>query len=173
MNRRTSTLTAVVLALVLSRLVPHPWNVSPLTAAALFSGARFERRWLAFGVPLGALLLSDMILGFYRWMPAVYGAFALVVLLGRGLLGRRSAVSVALATIGSSALFFVVTNAAVWLEGALYPRTVAGLAACFAAAVPFFQHTLLGDAFFSAVLFVGLDVAERRIPALAPAVMAR
>ena len=65
--RLTVLLSAIVAAAAL-RLVPHPPNFTPIGAMALFSGAYFGRRWLAFAAPLGALLLSDAVLGFYAGM---------------------------------------------------------------------------------------------------------
>jgi hypothetical protein len=61
-------------------------------------------------------------------------------------------------------VFFVVTNAACWALS--YPRTVAGLATCYVAAIPFFRNTLVGDGFYAAVLFASLVLAERLVPAI-------
>jgi hypothetical protein len=100
-------------------------------------------------------------------MAAVYAAFALVVVLGRWLLRRRrSGPRVAGAAVVASILFFLVSNFGVWLGGALYPRTLEGLAACYVAAIPFFGATLLGDVVYAAALFGGLALVERRVPAL-------
>jgi hypothetical protein len=70
------------------------------------------------------------------------------------------------ASLAASVLFFVVTNFAVWAMGSMYPKSAGGLLACYVAAIPFFGNTLLGDAFFTAVLFGGLALAEWRIPAV-------
>jgi hypothetical protein len=53
-----------------------------------------------------------------------------------------------------------------WLFSGFYPLTAAGLAACFVAAVPFFQNSLAGDLVFSALLFGGWAIAERSFPLL-------
>jgi hypothetical protein len=115
----------------------------------------------AFAVPLGALLASDLSLGFHDQMPAVYLAFGLTVGLGRMLRPRRRVAPVALATLAASLLFFVLTNFGVWATGSLYPTTFEGLLACYVAAVPFFRNTLLGDVLYSAALFGGLALLER------------
>jgi uncharacterized protein DUF6580 len=52
--------------------------------------------------------------------------------------------------------FFGVTNFGVWAFGSLFPKTAAGLLACYVAAIPFFKNTLVGDAIYTAVLFGGL-----------------
>ncbi|HRO68181.1 MAG TPA: hypothetical protein PL182_11500, partial [Pseudobdellovibrionaceae bacterium] len=78
MKTRIFAILAVVVLAVFSRLLPHPWNWTAVGAAALFAGAKFERLSLALIVPLTALLLSDLVLGFHPTMPFVYGAFALI-----------------------------------------------------------------------------------------------
>src|ERR1700761_7102838 len=88
---RLITLIGMVLAAMATRLVPHPWNLTSVAAVALFAGAYLEDRRLAFAVPLAALLLSDLVLGFYSGMAAVYLSFALIVGLGLWLRQRRSA----------------------------------------------------------------------------------
>lgn len=172
MTANSARLTAIVAAILfaaLLRLVPHPPNFTPIGAIGLFAGAYLGRNAAAFAIPLGALLLSDLVLGFHATMIFVYAGAALAVLVGWTLSGRVSPLSVAAGALVSSILFFVVTNAGVWLVGGLYPHTFAGLAACFVAAVPFFQNTLAGDLFFSALLFGGFALLERSVPRLQPA----
>ena len=129
---------------------------------AIFGGACFADRRLALLIPLAAMFLSDLAIGFHILVPVVYGSFALNVLLGRWLRARRTVLSTAAVTLAGSLQFFTVTNFACWV--AFYPHTAEGLLECYVAAIPFFQNTLLGDAFFVAVLFGGLAVAERVWP---------
>ena len=171
---RFATLTVLVMAAAATRLLPHPVNFAPIAAIALFSGATFERRWQAILVPFAAMFLSDCGLqvahhyglthswGFHSGWWAVYGTYALTVGIGFLLRGRRRPILIALATVSSSVLFFVVSNFAVWADGTLYPLTREGLLQCYIAALPFFPNTLLGDAFFSAALFGFLALAEAR-----------
>jgi len=163
---RFLALAGMILAAAASRLIPHPPNVASITAVALFAGAYFTDRRLAFLVPLSALFLSDLVLGPYSHMEVVYGSFALVVCVGLWLQRRRKAPAIAGAALASSTLFFLVTNFGVWAFGSLYPNTMAGLLACYVAAIPFFQNTLLGDALYTAVLFCGFALAERVFPRL-------
>jgi hypothetical protein len=99
-------------------------------------------------------------------MGIVYGCFALIVCIGLRLHRQRTPLRIAGSALLSSVLFFVITNFGVWAFGSLYPKTVAGLIVCYAAAVPFFQNTLVGDALYTAALFGGFALAERWIPAL-------
>ena len=167
MNARILTLLTAILAAAALRLVPHPPNFTPIGAMALFSGAYLGRRGaVALVAPLGALFLSDLVLGFYRGMPTVYFSVALIVIIGWMALRRVSPIRVGGAAIASSVLFFVLTNFGMWLSSGFYPRTLAGLEACYVAAIPFFQNTVAGDLFYAAVLFGGFALLERTVPAL-------
>ena len=167
MNARILTLLAAILAAAALRLVPHPPNFTPIGAMALFSGAYLGRRGaVALVAPLGALFLSDLVLGFYRGMPTVYFSVALVVIIGWLALRRVSPIRVGGAAIASSVLFFVLTNFGTWLSSGFYPLTLAGLEACYVAAIPFFQNTVAGDLFYAAILFGGFALLERTVPAL-------
>jgi hypothetical protein len=140
---------------VVARLMPHMPNFTPVAASALFAGAVFRTRTLAFVVPLTAMMFSDCVLGFYDWrvMSVVY--VALMVPAAFGLLIRylrASALLFPLALAGS-VLFFIATNCAVWMFSGIYAHDATGLIKCYVAALPFFQYTLMGDLFWTVVLF--------------------
>ena len=164
-SRLLAILSAIVVAAAL-RLVPHPPNFTPIGAMALFSGAYLANRGLAVAVPVAAMLLSDAVLGFHSGMPFVYGSVALIVAIGWLALKRVSSLRIVAAALVSSALFFVVTNFGTWAVSGMYPMTLSGLAACYVAAIPFFQNTVVGDLFYSGVLFGGFALVERAIPAI-------
>ena len=165
MTRLTALLLAILAAAAL-RLVPHPPNFSPIDAMALFSGAYLGRRGIAFVAPLAALLLSDLVLGFYHGMATVYATVALIVVVGWWISSRRTPLRIGAAAIVGSVLFFVITNFGMWLFSGFYPLTGAGLAACYVAAIPFFQNTVAGDLFYAAILFGGFALAEHLLPRL-------
>jgi len=149
----------IVLSAVL-RILPHPWNLTPVGAMALFSGAMFRNRWIAFLLPLASLFAGDVFVGFHKLMIAVYASFAVSVAIGRWLSETRSVTRIGGAVLLGALQFFVVTNFAMWAVGGFYPKTAAGLTTCFAAAVPFFWNTLAGDALFAGILFGGYALAE-------------
>ncbi|MFL6737131.1 MAG: DUF6580 family putative transport protein [Sphingomonas sp.] len=163
---RLATLLSAIVAAAALRLVPHPPNFSPIDAMALFSGAYLGRRQIAFIAPLAALLLSDAVLGFYHGMATVYASVAMIVALGWGLSQRRSPLRVAVAAVAGSIIFFVTTNLGMWLFSGIYPVTYAGLVACYAAALPFFQNTVAGDLFYAVLLFGGFALAQHFVPRL-------
>ncbi len=155
----------IVLAAVL-RAMPHPWNLTPIGAMALFSGAMFRNRWAAFLLPLTSLFVGDIFVGFYKLMIVVYASFAVSVAIGRWLGENRTVVHIGGAVLLGSLQFFVVTNSAVWAFSDFYPKTAAGLTRCFANGVPYFWNTLAGDACYALVLFGGFALAERLVPVL-------
>jgi Family of unknown function (DUF6580) len=141
---------------VIARLAPHPPNFTPVAASALFAGAVLRSRTLALAEPLAAMLASDLILGGYDWrvMGVVYAALALPALLGRWGRARGAIVLVPLA-VSSSLFFFATTNFAVWAFSGMYAHDLAGLMHCYVAALPFLQNTVIGDMFWTALLFGG------------------
>ena len=167
MNIRISVIVSIILMLALYRVIPHPPNISPVAAMALFGGAYFTDRKLAFIIPLFALVVSDMIIGLHDTIPFVYGAFTVTVMAGIWLRDRLSVITVAGTAMATSLLFFIVTNFGAWLfNQGLYPMTSAGLLQSYIAGIPFYANTLIGDLFFTALLFGGFQVLERNISGL-------
>ena len=170
MNKtRLLFLTGMILTAALSRLIPHPPNFSPVAARALFGGATFAGKRLAFVLPLAAMFLSDLILGLHPLIPVIYGCFALIVCLGFWVRRRQSVWRIGGAAFFGAILFFVITNFGVWAIGSFYPKTGSGLLACYIEAIPFFWNTLASDLCYTAVLFGGLRAAEWRWAVLRPA----
>lgn len=148
------------------RLVPHPPNFSPIAAMALFGGATLARRELGILVPLVALFLSDLVIGFHDQMVAVYVSFGLVAAIGLTLKNQRTVARVASASVAGSVLFFVFTNFSVWMTGGMYPMTWEGLVACYVAALPFFQNSLVGDLVFTGAFFGAWALLAKAVPQL-------
>ena len=175
LNPRLRTLVLMILGAAATRLLPHPPNLTPITALALFGGAQFADRRLAYAVPLLALLLSDLLLGIYwswssmAWQPHMwlqYLCFALIVTLGLRLQQRAGALRIGGTMLAASLLFFVVSNFGEWVFQPWYPKTFAGLVACYVAAIPFFGNTLLGDILYTVLLFGGFHLLEGRFASL-------
>jgi len=164
-SRTIVILTMIALAATL-RVMPHPWNFTPVGAMALFSGAVVKDRRLAFLFPLAALFAGDIFVGFHKLMPLVYASFLVDVALGYWIRDHRTIARIGGITLLGAIQFFVVTNFGVWalLQG--WPHSVAGLIACYAAGLPLFLNTLAGDAFYAALLFGGFALAERLFPIL-------
>lgn len=156
----------LVFATALARIVPHPWNFTPLVATALFGGARLGGSWWALVTPLVALAIGDAALGLFPYpgMGWVYGATLAIAFGGRFALRDRARASWAKtlgATLVAGALFFFVTNFGVWTAGHLYTHTLDGLATCFVAALPFYGNQIAGDLVFAGALFGFYELALR------------
>jgi hypothetical protein len=169
---RTMLIVGMILFAAVIRIVPHPWNLTPVGAMALFSGAVIRNRVMAFVFPLLAMLAGDLIVGFHILMPVVYASFLISTALGFWLRERRSGVRLGGVVLLGAIQFFLITNFGVWALLNSYPKTFAGLMTCYTAGVPFFWNTLSGDVCYSALLFGGLFLAERAYPALRPSVSA-
>ncbi|MEN8131117.1 MAG: DUF6580 family putative transport protein [Pseudomonadota bacterium] len=166
MNTRLATLVLLIAVLALFRLFPHPPNITPIAAMALFGGAYFTNRLAAFLLPLAALLLSDILLGFHDAMSFVYTAFVITVMIGWWLRAHPTVGYVFSAALMSSVLFFVVTNFGAWLTLELYPKTVEGLWSAYIAGIPFFRNTIMGDLGYTLLVFGGFWTIERSVPSV-------
>ncbi|MEJ2493062.1 MAG: hypothetical protein P8Y79_01905 [Ignavibacteriaceae bacterium] len=167
LNPRFLVLAGMILFAAFTRLIPHPPNFTAVGAMALFGGAYFNKKYLAFAVPVIAMFLTDLILGLHQGMYAVYLSFVLIVMIGITLKGRIKIGNIFLASVLASVLFFIITNFAQWLSFPLYSKDIAGLIECYTAAVPFFGYTILGDLFFVGVLFGAFELAKNKFPQLA------
>ncbi len=167
MKTKFITLAMMVFAAAMTRLIPHPWNFTAIAAMALFGGAYFDSKLSSVLVPLGALFLSDMILGFHSTMPFVYGAFLITVVLGWTMSEKKTALNVVTYSLASSMLFFVISNYGVWAMDSMYSKSFSGLVECYLMALPFLKNQILGDLFFSGVMFGAFEFSKRRIHSLA------
>jgi hypothetical protein len=167
---RTVLIVGMILVAAILRIVPHPWNLAPVGAMALFSGAVIRNRVMGFAFPLLAMLAGDWFVGFHILMPVVYASFLISTAIGFWLRERRSVVRLGGAVLLGAIQFFLITNFGVWMFLNSYPKTFAGLMACYAAGVPFFWNTLAGDVCYSVLLFGGLFLAERLVPVFRPKV---
>ena len=154
-------LIATIAVVALTRLLPHPPNFSPVVAMALFGGAALSDRKLAFLVPLAAMFIADLFIGFHNTMVFVYLGMALVVAFGLVLTShRKPAVLIGGAVVGS-AIFFLVSNTGMWWLSGIYQHNIDGLLMCYVAALPFFHNTLMATLLYSGLLF-GVEYWTKR-----------
>ena len=151
---------------VLSRLLPHPPNVAPITALALFGGVYLDKKQ-SFIIPLAAMMISDYFIGFHSAIVWVYVSFLAIGIMGLWLKNNHSVGATVGATVAGSMLFFIVTNFGVWATSQVtYPHTYAGLVECYTAAIPFFRNTVIGDVVYVGALFGLYETAKKFIPSL-------
>ena len=133
---------SLVFILCLSRLIPHPWNFTPILATGIFSGFYFKKFYLSSLIVLLPMFLGDLYLGFHNTMFFTYiSLFAAVIL---GLVIKRFVFSDILFTgIISSICFFLITNFGAWLTLSMYEKNLAGLIESYTLAILFFHKTLV------------------------------
>lgn len=158
------TVILMILAAAFSRLMPHPWNFTAIGAMALFGGACLPSKKQSLFIPFVALFFSDLVLGFHSTMVFVYLAFAVIVLLGWTLREQKGVLRVGTLTLAASSLFFLISNFGVWIMQNMYPMTWQGLVECYVSAIPFFDNQILGDLFFSALLFGSYEAVKKYAP---------
>ena len=176
---RYSVITLLILLAALSRLIPHPANFAPIGGMALFGAAYYSRRVWAFVIPvvsmwISALLLKkvmyaeyfDSFVWFYSGAWFTYGAFILIALIGTFTLQKIKVPNLFFSALGASVIFFLVSNFGVWFSGTMYPKDFSGLIACYTAGIPFFKNTVMGDLFYTALLFGAFELSVRRFPIL-------
>jgi len=142
---------------VVARLLPHAPGFMPVAASALFAGRVLRIPALAVIVPVAAMALSNLWLPTEDWRITTIGALAISVAAFAGMLTRRwnGPLPVVGAMLTCSLIFFAASNFAVWAFSGMYPLTAAGLVQCYVAALPFLDKTILGDLFWTGVLFGG------------------
>lgn len=144
-------LVALLVAIgVVMRLLPHLPNFTPIGALAVWGGMRLAPGKNVLFV-LATMVISDLFLGFHSTVWYVYASLLLVTWLASRMPVKLG--SVIGTTLLGSVLFFIVTNFGVWQTTTMYPHTLAGLQQSYAMAIPFFRSSLMGDVFYTAVLF--------------------
>lgn len=135
----------------LYRLIPHPFNFTPLLSYGLMCGALAKQRSTSVAFAWLPALLSDLILGLYPSMIFNYLAYAIIALIGKNI---KSVTNIS-TTISYSALaasiFYLISNFGVWLMSNTYSMGLQGLYECYLAGLPFYQHSLLGSVLFSLI----------------------
>jgi hypothetical protein len=152
--KRWQTLVALALVAfgVAMRLLPHPANLAPVGAIALFGGATLGKR-VGWWLPVVVMAISDAFIGFYSSIVFTWLGFLLVGLIGLYIRDYHSWFRVPIGALAGSLTFFTVSNLGVWLMGGLYAHTWAGLVQCYTLALPFLRPTIAGDLIYSAIFF--------------------
>ena len=168
MKKKLLLAIAMLVVIFLGRVMPHPYNFTPVIAITLLSSYVFKSKYMSLGVPLVAFWLSDLFInnviyaGYYSeftflsaGMFWTYGSILLIALLGSSILKKISSGKVALASLSGSTLFYLISNFGVWLASPMYAKSIAGLFLCYSLALPFYGSSLAGDLMYS-VLFFGV-----------------
>ena len=121
----------------------------------IIGATHIRRKELALLLPLVVLFISDIVIGLYESCinVRVYGAFVLIDIMVF-IKKKVSVLTVTASSLSASIIFFLVSNFAVWAEGAWYPKSFNGLMQCYTMAIPFFKYEILGTLAFTSVFFI-------------------
>ena len=146
----------IVILLALFRFVPHPPNVTPIAAMALFAGAFFVNRLLAYSVPIAVMVISDLVLGFHSTIIYVYTGVLVTVIIGSQL-KKINFLSISTSAVVASIVFFLLTNFGAWLHHDMYTQNFSGLLQAYVAGIPFLRNALIANLLFSYLVFFGFS----------------
>jgi len=173
----------VLLLAVLSRILPHTfhevsWNFTAVGGGLLFFGSRLKssqpgpswRTWAKLASAVAVLMATDYYLTVYaynypfhlRGYLVTWIWYAAVCLLGMEILRKTTILRVIAGILASATSFYILVDFALWAGGTMYPHTLAGLEACYIAAIPFYRNDLVSTALVAGALF-GLPVLAAKI----------
>lgn len=147
---------------VVTRLIPHPPNLTAIGAVALFGGALYLNKKISLIIPIIILAVSDFILGFQMNI-SVYFSFILIVLLGFNLRQKLTFKNIISYSIFSGLIFYFVTNLFVFLGSTYYSQDIYGLITCYTLALPFLTNTILGNLLYSLAMFYSFKYVHKKI----------
>ena len=153
----------VVLILILSfsRLIPHPWNFTPILAAGVFSGFYFKNFILGSFIVVCSMFIADLFIGFHDTMFFTY--ISLVAAVSFGILIKNfKIVETIFAGLASSVSFFIITNFGSWLTLDMYEKNLSGLINSYILAIPFFHNTLLSTLTYLFLLKIIFDFSLKK-----------
>ena len=153
----------LIILLALSRLIPHPPNFTPILGMAVFSGAIINKKIVAYLVPLAAMLLSDLYLGFHSGMPIIYFTLAVCVLIGTFIESKVTILNSILGITAGVLVFYLITNFTVWYGSGMYENSFSGLITCYVMGLPFLQNTFISSLIYGMGAFLIYEVINKRL----------
>ena len=146
----------LILVLSFSRLIPHPWNFTPILAVGIFSGFYFRNFVLSFFIVIFSMFLSDIIIGFHNTMFFTYISLCGAIALGL-YIKKLKFIEIVFSSLFASIVFFIVTNLGAWLTLDMYEKNISGLMNSYILAIPFFHNTLASTLIYLFILKFALD----------------
>ena len=146
-----------VCILALSRIIPHPPNFTPILASAIMAPMLIKDRWLGVAIPILAMFISDVVIGFYSYQFVIYSSILVIALVSPM---HKNYTRLGIMAVGGSVWVFITTNFAEWIIWDYYPKTIEGLLACYTLALPFFKNTLISTIFFTGILSISSKYLE-------------
>jgi len=148
-----------------------PQNFSVVYAFMFCAGVYFPKR-LAWWLPLGAMMMTDVLLNIFYYQVAPlgfylllnYAIFAALIALGKWFGPRASFFKLLFGGLLGAVIFYLVTNTLTWWQDPFYLKNAAGWIQALTVGHPnwhpttweFFRNTLLSAGLFTA-RFVGAE----------------
>ena len=151
----------IILSLSLTRLIPHPWNFTPIIAVGIFSGFYFKQFYLSLFIVILSMFIGDLYLGFHSTMFFTYISLVVAVILGL-YIKHFKFTEIVFSGLVSSACFFLVTNFGAWMVLDMYEKNLAGLLKSYVLAIPFFHNTLISTFLYLILLKLMFDFVIRK-----------
>ena len=152
----------LILVLSFSRVIPHPWNFTPILAVGIFSGFYFKNFILSLFIVVFSMFLGDLYLGFHSTMFFTYISLAVAVVIGL-FIKHFKFTEILFSGLASSVCFFIITNFGAWLTLEMYEKNFTGLLQSYVLAIPFFHNTLISTFLYLIVLKLLFDLAIKKI----------
>lgn len=178
MDRNIFVVTLLIIVAAISRFIPHGYNFTPIAGMALLGGAYFNKKALAFAIPIAVLFVTDLILNntlyraffpseddfvlFSEFMIYTYLGTAAIALIGMGFLKKVTGPRILGSALLSTIVFFLLTNFGSWFGSPMYPQTFSGLLTSYIAGLPFMSGHLIGNIVFSFLLFGSYELAKNQ-----------
>ena len=143
--------------LAMSRIIPHPPNFTPILATAIMAPMLIKDRWYGIAIPIVAMFISDVIIGFHPNQFVIYSIILTIALVTPM---RKNYTILGVMALGGSVWFFISTNFAEWIIWDYYPKTIEGLLTCYTLAIPFFKNTLISTCLFTGILTISIKFLE-------------
>jgi len=157
MNDKIFYLIFFGIILALSRIIPHSPNFTPILASAIMAPMLIKNRKFGIAIPIVAMFIGDIIIGFHSYQFIVYSSIFAIALVAPM---HKNYINLGVIAVGASVWFFITTNFAVWIMWDYYPKTFEGLIACYALAIPFFVNTLVSTCLFTGLLAFSIKYLE-------------
>ena len=152
----------LILILSFSRLIPHPWNLTPVLATGIFAGFYFTQFYWSLFIVILSMFIGDLFLGFHSLMFFIYVALAIAVFIGLRIKHFKFT-EILYSGLASSVCFFIITNFGAWLtHGEMYAKSFSGLMQSYVMAIPFFQNTLISTFLYLLLFKLLFDLAVKK-----------
>ncbi len=154
MENKLFYLILFIVILALSRIIPHPPNFTPILSSAIMAPLLIRDRLYGVTIPILAMFISDLIIGFHNYQFVIYLTILFISLISPM---KKNYYFFSIVAVGSSVWFFITTNFAVWLISDFYPKNIDGLLICYTVALPFFKNTLISTCLFTGLLLISIQ----------------